>query len=476
MTQHRPIGIATVVIVGGGVSGAAVALFLDKFAPGAARIVVVEPRAQLGRGLAYSTSDPVHRINVPAARMQLYADDPDHFDRWFATSSFVHSDPNASLPDGRHFPSRDAFGLYLGEQIAGIESLSHLRGKATNMTRNADRYRVTCDDGGTIDADAVVLAICHPPPTIPSALRGLAGNPVLIANPWQAQALDAIAPDERILIVGTGLTMADIVATLDRQGHRGTITAISRRGLRAQAHATTPHEPYGDFLNPPPATAVGLLRTIRRALVQAAAEGLSWHAVLDQVRLQGSDIWQGLPVTEKQRLLRHLRPFWDTHRFRVAPQVHTVLERRRRDGDLVLRAATIQSVVQGGDGVSVLLRDRRAKQTHDVLVDRIILATGPAHGSLFRDDPLLRNLHDSGLARPDIYDLGIAVNSDSHALDAEGQAQRHVFVAGPLARGTFGELMGVPDVARQAERVAAAIAALPALSAAYSVNALIAKP
>ncbi len=269
MTRHRPSDIPTVAIVGGGVSGATVALFLDRFAPGAARIVIVEPRAQIGRGLAYSTPDPVHRINVPATRMQLYTDDPDHFDRWFAGSDLVHSDPAASLPDGRHFPSRDAFGRYLGEQTAGIAGLSHVRGKATGITHSADRYSVTCDNGHSIDADVVVLAVCHPPPTIPSVLRQLADSDVLVADPWQTQAFNAIAPDDRVLIVGTGLTMADIVATLDRRGHRGTITAISRRGQRAQAHATAPSEPYGDFLNPPLSTAVGLLRAIRRTLVQA---------------------------------------------------------------------------------------------------------------------------------------------------------------------------------------------------------------
>ncbi|WP_315835602.1 FAD/NAD(P)-binding protein [Bradyrhizobium prioriisuperbiae] len=462
--HHRPSGHPTVAIVGGGVSGAAVALFLNTFAPDTAEIVIIEPRDTIGRGLAYSTSDPVHRINVPAARMVLYADDPGHFDRWFTASELVRSDPHAGLPDGRQFPSRDAFGRYIGEQVALIETLSHVRGKVADIVRVADRYRLTCDDGRCIDADIVVLAICHPAPTIPSSLRALAGSDVIVTNPWQARALEAIDADARALIVGTGLTMADIVATLDRQGHRGTITAISRRGQRAQTHATTPQDPYGDFLNPPPSTATALLREIRRTLAQAATEGLSWHAVLDQVRLQGSSIWQALPVTERQRLLHHLRPFWDTHRFRLAPQVHAVLERLRENGQLALRAAAIQSAARGDDGLRVTLRDRRTHETNTLTVDRIILATGPAHGSLFHDDPLLHNLQQNGLASPDVYGLGIAVDHGSRVLSANGQAQHQLFVAGPLARGTFGELMGVPDVARQAERVATAIASLPGLN------------
>ncbi|MGM2837026.1 hypothetical protein ACS2TZ_51275, partial [Bacillus cereus group sp. Bce025] len=86
-----------------------------------------------------------------------------------------------------------------------------------------------------------------------------------------------------VLIVGTGLTMADIVASLDRQGHRGNITAVSRRGLRSQPHATSQMEPSGDFLQNPERTTLALLRRTRRTIAEASKEGLTWHPVLDQL-------------------------------------------------------------------------------------------------------------------------------------------------------------------------------------------------
>ncbi|MBX4413259.1 hypothetical protein K4G92_23035, partial [Mycobacterium tuberculosis] len=58
----------------------------------------------------------------------------------------------------------------------------------------------------------------------------------------------------------------------------------------------------------------------------AAQQGLSWQVVLDAVRQQGQRIWQALSVAERQRFLRHLRHYWDVHRYRVAPQVAEVLE------------------------------------------------------------------------------------------------------------------------------------------------------
>jgi len=464
MTQHPSATRATVAIIGGGVSGATTALVLNRLAPDAFHIVVIEPRDTIGRGLAYSSTDPAHRINVPASRMETHPDDPEHFVRWLTANDIARTDPQALLPDGRLFPSRHAYGSYVSSQLSAIAGLVHRRTRATAVRRVDGRYHVACADGGTVVADTVVLAICHPPPTIPAALTPLAGTPRLVADPWAAGAFDTIAPDERLLIVGTGLTMADIVATLERRGHRGALTAISRRGQRSKPHTTQPAEPYGDFLSPPPATALALLQRIRATLARAAAEGLSWHPVLDQVRLQGSDIWRSLPVNERQRLQRHLRPFWDTHRFRLAPQVHDVLERRLRDGGLAIEAASLRGVIDKGDHLDISLQPRHGGARQLLPVDRIVLATGPAHGSLFRDDALLRQMLQDGLARPDIYGLGIAVDDDSRALDADGATQPRVLVAGPLARGTFGELMGVPDVVQQTRRVAEMAMHVPASS------------
>ena len=454
-TERSATGdLPTIVIVGGGFSGAVLAWHLHRTAPYTHNIIIVEPRDEIGRGLAYDSHDPAHRINVPALKMNLDFDEEGHFEQWLIAEGYPARDPAAEIP-GALFPTRAAFGDYVNAHIQKLDrAVTHRKTAARAVVPQPRGYRVICDDGSEIDADAVVLAVCHTPPQVPLSLAPLQGRPRFIANPWQSEALRNIAPDHRVLIVGTGLTMADIVASLDRQGHRGNIAAVSRRGLRSQPHAMEQIDPFGDFIEDPERTTLSLLRRVRRAIADAARDGLSWHPVLDQLRLQGTDIWRALPLDERAKLIRHLRPFWDTSRFRIAPQVDDVITRRIADGTLTIRAASIRASATQGDDLAVDLRARRSRNWERTAFDAIVIATGPAHGSVFATNPLLGQVGDAGLARPDPLGLGIDVDRGGRAIGRDGVAAGSLFVAGPLARGTFGELMGVPDLARYARNIA----------------------
>ncbi|UOK71385.1 FAD/NAD(P)-binding protein [Ancylobacter polymorphus] len=460
VAQQRPIHVP-VAIIGGGFSGAAVAWHLLRLHPRLERVVIIEPRAELGRGLAYSATDPSHRINVPATRMSLIPDQPTHFNDWLEASGALEADPAARRSEGRNFPARAVFGTYVAAQLAALgPRIVHIAAAAEAVDPSEDGYRIRTSDGGTVEAGIVVLAVAHAPPSPPTGLaRALAFHPRFLPDPWQAGALDAVRPDDRVLIVGTGLTMADLVATLDRLGHRGTILALSRRGLRSRGHPAALHDPYGDFATDPARTAGALVRRIRAAVAEAVAAGKSWHCVLDQVRLQGSTIWNALPLHERARLLRHLRPFWDVHRFRIAPQVEEVLDQRIAAGTLRLRAASLQGVERQSDAIHVTLRDRRTGAVTRETFDAVLTATGPAHGRVFADNPVLAALERAGLARPDQLRLGIEVTADGRAIGRDGTPTPGVYVAGPLARGTVGELMGLPDVTNYAIRIAGAVAA-----------------
>jgi uncharacterized NAD(P)/FAD-binding protein YdhS len=88
----------------------------------------------------------------------------------------------------------------------------------------------------------------------------------------------------------------------------------------------------------------------------------------------------------------------------------------------------------------------------------VILATGPAHGSVIEAVPALMDLAELGLVKADPLKLGLHVAQSGHAVPQSGPPDVSVMVAGPLARGTVGELMGVPEVISWAEHIARAAA------------------
>ncbi|WP_137154248.1 FAD/NAD(P)-binding protein [Rhizobium sp. FKL33] len=448
-----------VAIIGGGFSGAAVAWNLARAAQRSPlRILVHEPRQMLGAGLAYDTTDPTHRINVPAERMSLDAAEANDFIDWLRDQGLDSEDADALLPDGRIFPRRSDFGAYVAARLAPMLAdgrVEHVRSEVVSVEKDAGGWHIRRSDGSSVRADVMVIATSHPSPAAPKALAALLErHPRFVADPTAPNALAAIRPNNDVLIIGNGLTGADIAASLLSRGHTGRITAISRRGLRSRGHARGVQEPHGDFLSRPIRSARVLTRRIREAIDQAALFDVSWHAVIDAARGQGQDIWRNLPVAERRRIVRHLRPFWDVHRFRIAPQVENAIEAALRDGPMESLAASVSAVSYFGDKIRVALRLSRQKGTVLRDVDAVVVATGPAHGSVLSSQRFLEGLAAAGSVRLDPVGLGLECDQHSRLIDAKGKPQANLFVAGPLARGAFGELMGLPQVSLHARDVA----------------------
>lgn len=453
-----------IAIIGGGFTGGAVAWNLARaLPPSTANITVFEPRERLGGGLAYDTSDAVHRINVPAAKMSLHPGDPEDFLRWLAETGYAAEDARSMTGDGGIFARRGAFGAYVWSRIephvsSGI--VEHVRQRVTQVAPLGTGWRLTLEDGTSADADCVVVATTHPAPTAPRLLSSmLEGHPRFVADATEPNALANIRAGDAVLVVGNGLTSADVIASLLERGQTGSITSISRRGLRSRGHAPRPQDPHGDFLTRPIRSARLVTRRIREAIEQAALFGVTWHAVIDAVRAQGGPIWNNLPLVERQRVVRHLRAFWDVHRFRIAPQVENALDDATARGQLETLAASVAAVSYHGRRIRVALKRAHGAGTLIRDFDAVVVTTGPAHGAIFDSQGYLSGLAEQGLVTRDPTGLGLACDRHSRLLDRDGWPVPGLYVAGPLARGTFGELMGLPQVSEHAAAVAEEVAA-----------------
>ncbi|MER8529503.1 hypothetical protein [Mesorhizobium sp. M0500] len=89
--------------------------------------------------------------------------------------------------------------------------------------------------------------------------------------------------------------------------------------------------------------------------------------------------------------------------------------------------------------------------------DSVIVTTGPAHADVLRTNTAIAALERMGLVRLDPIGLALETDSQGRAVGTSGRPTDSIFVSGPLARGSVGELMGIPEVTAHAERIAAEI-------------------
>ena len=459
---------ASVIVVGGGFSGAAFALHLMRdFSHLAIRLTVIEPSARLGAGLAYGTTDRQHRINVAAARMSVFAEDPTHFDRWLRAAPTAENDP-AIARNGALYPRRRVFGDYMDAMVrdaasrVGAARFEHVRDRAVAAAMWDGRWRLTLACGQMLEADVLVLATGHPSAALPTPLAALRDDQRLLADPWRPDLAQLVRPQDRVLIVGTGLTMMDVLASLDAAAHRGRVVALSRRGLLPHPRTALPVQPGGGFIPAESPRVLTVLRQVREAVRAGHVAGRPWEESFDALRAQAQAIWAVLPDAERRRFRRHLQPFWDVHRYQCAPQMQEVLLRRQVDGTLTVLAAALLRAERAGEAIRVLIRPRHAPAGQALALDFDVLinCTGPAHGAALRTNELLASLQAAGAIGPDPLGLGIHVDPQGRGVDAAGRPQPRLFVVGPPARGAYGELMGLPQVSAQPRDVASKVGAM----------------
>jgi uncharacterized NAD(P)/FAD-binding protein YdhS len=451
-----------IAIVGGGFTGVALIIHLARLIRGPLDVDLIEPSAVLGAGIAYSARDPLHRINVPSGRMSLFPGEPTHATNWFFQHNILPGDGASTDSSGDHYVARAHYGAYVADTLAETLAaapnvrLRHHRAPAIHVVRAGAGWSVALSNGESVAADRVALCFGHavagPPCPVSDAA---AGHPGLIANPWRPDGLAAVDAQARVLLVGTGLTMADMGATLLDRGVRQ-INAVSRRGLMAQPHGLFSSD--ANFLDgaAPPATALALLRLARQRARASIDRGLGWHPATDALRFSLAHLWPALPAAERRKVVRRLLPFWDVHRFRVAPQVHQALTAAIRDGRLVVEKAGVAAIDASDDALVAHLR-RPGGASEARRFDAIVLCVGPNRD--LTHNPLVRALFEAGLARPDPVGLGLDVDADSHLVARDGVIERDLIALGPMTRGTFGEMTGAPDIARHIARLAERIAA-----------------
>ena len=444
-----------IAIVGGGATGALAAIHLARrHSGGPVDIVLIEPSAALGKGLAYSTRDPRHLLNVRVGNMAAFADEPDHLHQWLKA--------RGELDDGRCpspfcFISRATYGDYIGELVDDLivaGKARHVRDSCVDLVEDSDGVTLKLASGRSIAADRVLLATGH------DARPTLYG--VHAEQPWTEGSLEGLPPHVPVLIIGSGLTMVDMALSLDRRGHKGPIMAVSRRGLFPQAHRPVTVRQIGNV--PVGAELSQWLAWLRGLAARIAAEGGDWRSAVDALRPHTQRLWRAMTLTQRRRFLRHARAYWDVHRHRMAPEVERRIAAMRQAGRLKVVAGRVLWADQRGDWVDARILPRNGTVAQEHRFGRVIDCAGLADDPRRSANPLIGALLARGATRVDLLGIGLDVAPDGALIDAAGKPSHRVQAIGPLARASLWECIAIPDIRLQCQDVAEQILPEPAES------------
>lgn len=434
-----PVDIA---IVGGGASGVLLAAQLVR--KSRLRVALIERGTHPGLGVAYSTHSLGHLLNVRASDMTALADEPDHFVQWLSRDSRGYGRAD--------FVPRAIYGQYLRDLLA--DSVQRAGGRLEVVTGNVvairdrqDGVDVEIEGRPALRARKAVLATGHRPPSKDAgAYHG---------NPWRDEAIAGLAPEGSVLLIGTSLTMIDVLISLMEHGHKGPIVALSRRGLVPHRHPPapipTPEADTSDFFTGSLSQRTNRFRGRLRA-------GLGWPGLMQLLRPYNNELWHGLDLDQRKRFLRHLRPWWDIHRHRVAPQVGELVDAAKARGQLSIVPGRVEIGEATDSKVQVTITRRGADVGEKRSFDRVVDCRGPRN-EVDVHLPLHAQLVEDGKLRPDPLNQGLDVAVDEALIGRDGTPSDRLHVLGPPTRGRYTEIVAIPDIRLQAADVANALIA-----------------
>ena len=443
-----------ITIIGGGASGTLLAINLLGY-KGDERLEVnlVEKRDTVGHGVAYSTNEDTHLLNVPAVKMGAYADDIEHFHRWLDANGYDHG-PTSFVP-------RRIFGKYLRECLdeavrskAAAVALNLFDDEAVDIDLNGPKAEVKLASGDTLYSEKVAIAFGNflpPHPTVPDL--SFTTSPKYFQDPWSPGVFDRIDMDESVLIVGTGLSMVDVTLQLARRGHRGLINAISTRGLLPAVHKLGfTYPPFHDEIKGL-SRVTDISRIVRKHIKNANSDGSDWRAVIDSLRPVTQQIWLNLPLAEKKYFMQHLSRYWNVARHRMAPEAAVAIDELRGTGQLQVLKGRLKEI-RWEEGIGFDVRYSTVGLEQYVQADAIVNCIGSESSFERIDSPLVQNLLKAGHIRCDDLNFGLDATPDGRLKGSDGEPSDMLYTLGTALKGILWESTAIPEIRAQARDLA----------------------
>lgn len=454
MTSNNHIPV--IAIIGGGFSGAATVIHLCNKVRQPTKILFFNDGYPLAKGIAYSSNNNYHVLNVAAGKMSLFNNDPLHFANWARSNAVEFANEETELK----FLPRYVFGNYV--QVIYSEALKkskdcsveEINERVIDVQHEQNTYSLTTKGGKKFSAEKILYAAGNFIPEIPKSVSNeLIQTKRYFSNPWTEEATNGLKDKEDVLILGTGLTMVDTILSLLEKNYKGNIIAASTFGFFPLPHRR--YEPYSDILIElkRPYSINQIFDVFRKHVKEARKRNLFGAAVVDALRPFTQDIWLQLDLTEKKRFINHVRHTWGLARHRLPVEVYERMVPLLESGKLKILAGRIKESKITDGLVEVMITERKSQIPVFMKVQRIINCTGPQTDITKIDDELMQNLLKKNLIEPDELKLGIRATAYGNVI-TENKISTSFFTIGPTLRGVLWESTAVPEIRVQAERVA----------------------
>ncbi|MCX5545325.1 FAD/NAD(P)-binding protein [Paraburkholderia sp. CNPSo 3076] len=468
----------SIVIVGAGFCGTMTATWLlsDQSAKPLS-IALVDDSYSVARGIAYRSDEEGWLLNAPARALSVERDNGNGF------VDYCRLRGRSAEPDD--FLPRAWYGDYLAHLLkqagenSGRHQFSQHDGYAVALVPAEDgRTKVHLHTGVEIFADQIILATGHSDGrgsiTVP-VTGGASLDQRLLANPWDAVKLGAVPNDSHFFMCGSGLTALDVVYALHRRSEKLRFTLMSRRGLLPQHHCQSPPklQPQARraLLDQLTAGPRHCITVVRKVIAEHRARGGDWREVIDSLRPVVPQIWSNWSEADRRAFVRHIAPYWDTHRHRQPASTAALVASLTMSGRLSLMGGRIETISAHGDGLLLAIRPREATGSRVVRASYFVNCTGagmaPAHPAIASDtgphadrlhrpivharDSLFDQLRRDGIAKFDW--AGLCVDESYRVVRVNGCSNPSLFYIGPALRRRFWEATAVPELLTHIERM-----------------------
>jgi uncharacterized NAD(P)/FAD-binding protein YdhS len=155
--------------------------------------------------------------------------------------------------------------------------------------------------------------------------------------------------------------------------------------------------------------------------------------------------------------MRHVRPFWEIHRHRIAPPVAARIAELQAEGRVVFYAGRLSQLAEKGDAVEAKFRIRQTSRVKTVQAARVLNCTGPRSDYSKYQHPLLLNLLARGLIDHDPLALGVRATPRGEVLRYRGDVVGWLYTIGAPLKGDLWECTAMPEIRTQAQVLARAL-------------------